>query len=248
MYDLGIIGGMGPEATAEIFKRIITLTDANCDQEHMKICILNKPQIPDRTEYIIGRGQSPLPVIMEGISELKTLGARYFIIPCNTSHIFANLFSKQKDIKFIDMIETTKRYLSKKYRGKKICILGTTGTVTSKIYGDGCNDGIHIFYPEQDIQDEVMSIIISVKANNKSISDNKTRIINVMKEINKSQGNCIFVVACTELSVIVSGQYIDGIEYIDAMEILAINAIINCGYKINRRMTNLDILTIMEDC
>lgn len=235
MYDLGIIGGVGPEATAEIFRRIITLTDAKCDQEHIKICILNKPQIPDRTNYIINNGQSPLPLILEGINELKNLDVKYFIIPCNTSHIFANQFRQQNDIVFIDMVEKTKEYLKKQHHGARVCILGTQGTAKAMIYGNTHSDEeIEIFYPDKESQDELMHIILSVKANNKPILENRIRLIEIMNEIHCLQGECIFVLACTELSVIMSGESIEKIEYIDAMDVLAINAIIKCGYEVKK--------------
>lgn len=245
MYDLGIIGGMGPEATAEIFRKIISLTVASCDQEHMKICVLNKPQIPDRTEYLINNGQSPLPLIIESINELKHLSTRFFIIPCNTSHVFASQFSDQEDITFIDMIKTTKNYLRKQSKEDKICILGTTGTVSAKVYGHGYNaDKVNIIYPNKLLQSEVMDIILSVKANNKTVLQNRTRLIEIMKHILKENGDCTFVIACTELSVIMSDFIIDKINFIDAMELLAINAILKCGYKVNMQKTNICISSV----
>lgn len=245
MYDLGIIGGMGPDATAEIFRKIIVLTAASCDQEHMKICVLNKPQIPDRTEYLINNGPSPLPLIIEGINELKCLNTRFFIIPCNTSHVFASQFTNQEDIIFIDMIKTTKNYLREHSKKDKICILGTTGTVSAKVYGHGYNaDKININYPNQELQAEVMDIILSVKANSKTVMQNRVRLIEVIKQIVKEGGDCTFVIACTELSIITSNLKTDSFKFIDAMELLAINAIIKCGYKVNKQITNISISSL----
>lgn len=246
MYDLGIVGGMGPEATAELFRRIILMTDAHLDQEHISICIVNKPQILDRTEYILNNGPSPLAEILEGINELKSLGAKHFVIPCNTSHIFSDEFGKVKDIIFIDMIKTTKNYLCKQFYKEKVCILCTKGTASAKVYGYGHNyDEYDVIYPKQEIQDEIMNIILSVKANNKNTLQNRTRLIDIMKDIMKEQGNCIFVIACTELSVIISNAVISGIQYVDAMDLLAINAIIQCGYKVNTKKTNINISAII---
>ena len=67
MFDIGIIGGMGPAATAELFKRVVLYTLADKDQEHIKMCILNDSLIPDRTEYIINNGESPLFEILKNI-------------------------------------------------------------------------------------------------------------------------------------------------------------------------------------
>ena len=105
-YDLGIIGGMGSEATVEIYKRIIERTYHSCDQEHMRICILNNSIIPDRTNCILNNGENPLPYLNESIKDLENIKAKYFIVPCNTAHHFAPLF-EINNIKFISMIEET---------------------------------------------------------------------------------------------------------------------------------------------
>ncbi len=236
---------MGPEATAEIFRRIVSLTFAGCDQEHMKICILNKPQIPDRTEHLINNGPSPLPHIIEGINELRKLNTKFFIIPCNTSHIFADHFDEEKDIVFIDMVKTTRNYLQKQFGEEKICILGTTGTVSANVYGVGNGaDRSCMFYPDPPLQRKIMDIILSVKANNRSILYNGELIIEIMKKILEDNGDCTFVVACTELSVILADMQIAGINFVDAMELLAINAILKCGYKVNEQKTEICISAV----
>jgi len=234
MYDLGIIGGMGSEATAEIFRRIVALTNASFDQEHMKICVLNKSQIPDRTDYLLNNGQNPLPLIIEGINELKSLNTRFFIIPCNTSHVFSDVLGDQEDIVFIDMVKTTKTYLRKQCREEKICILGTTGTISADVYNDEYSaDRICMVYPNHLLQLKVMDIILSVKANNRTMMENRKRIIAIMKKIVEESGYCTFVVACTELSVIMADLKMDGFKIIDAMELLAIIAILEYGYIVN---------------
>lgn len=234
MYDLGIIGGVGPEATAEILRRIIMLTEAKSDQDHINMCILNIPRIPDRTDYIVNNGQSPLPFILQGINDLMRLGAKNFIIPCNTSHIFADQFRQQKDIVFIDMVEKTLEYLRKNHKGQRVCILGTTGTAAAKIYGNKSSaKDIDIFYPDQESQAELMQVILSVKAGN-PILENRMRLTRVVKGIQHQNEKCIFVLACTELSVIMSGGNNENTVYVDAMDILAINAIIACGYEVKK--------------
>ena len=233
MYDLGIIGGMGPESTAEIFTTIIKLTWANRDQDHMKICLLNKTEVPDRTDYLLGNGESPLPYILEGIDELESLKTKHFIIPCNTAHIFADHFKKRKNITFIDMVEETRNFLKEK-KVNRICLLATNGTVAAKVYEDADNeDYFKLIYPSEDLQKEVMEIILSVKSASKSNLENKIRLINIMREVHNQHGDYTFVIACTELSTILADETISGIKFVDAMEILAINAIIKCGYKLD---------------
>lgn len=237
MYDVGIIGGMGPQATVEIFDRIVNFTDANRDQEHINICILNKSRIPDRTEFIINGAESPLPYIKESIDELKKIGVKHFIIPCNTTHFFARELSAE-GINFINMVNETRKYINNLSTSLPICVLGTTGTAKVRIYGDGIDSGNEVFYPNSELQRDIMDIILDVKSNTSSLSINKERLLKIMNEITSNKGKCLFVIACTELSLIIP----DGdIEYVDALDILAFTTILRCGYKISEVQTNIDL-------
>lgn len=228
MYDLGIIGGVGPLATVEIFKRIVTLTAAKLDQEHIQICILNQPRIPDRTEYLLGVGQSPLPLLLECVKQLKTLAVKRFIVPCNTAHAFAPELQKQPGIEFIDMVAETKAHLKRVHPGNKVFILGTKGTAQAKVYGDASGD-LPVYYPEQREQAELMQLILAIKGG-AELTAGKARLLKVMERIQAIQGSCVFVLACTELSLALPGDRVEGILYVDAMDVLALKAITSCGY------------------
>jgi len=85
---IGILGGMGPEATLDLFHKIIKLTYAEKDQDHLRIIIDNNPKIPDRTDAISGTGKDPLPKLIVTAQILEKAGADFIIIPCNTAHYF----------------------------------------------------------------------------------------------------------------------------------------------------------------
>ncbi len=229
-YDLGIIGGMGSEATVELYKRIIENTIHHTDQENMKICILNNSIIPDRTNYIINNGENPLPYLLESINDLEKIGVNYFIIPCNTAHYFENEFKKQK-IQFISMIEETLKFIKKEYSNKKVCILATLGTINSKVYFNHKEaKGIDFIYLTPDEQKEVMQVITDVKADldKEKIANN---FLKVIKQVFDREKDCLFVLACTELSLfknIVSLNY----QVVDAMDCLVKESITRCGYKL----------------
>lgn len=231
-YDLGIIGGMGSEATVELYKRIIDRTYHTCDQEHMRICVLNNSIIPDRTKCIISGGENPLPYLNESIKDLENIKAKYFIIPCNTAHYFANGFKYEK-ISFINMIEETLDYIHENYNNKKVCILATHGTINSKVYhGNSKANGLSFVYANKIEQEEIMQVITDTKSD----VDRKIILNNFMKtieSISKREGGCLFVLACTELSL-----YLEEVkkEYlaIDAMDCLVNSAIVKCGYKLKK--------------
>ncbi len=235
MYDLGIVGGMGPEATAELFRRIVKLTKASCDQEHLSICILNQTKIPDRTLHIVNNDPSPLELLKQTVDELKLIGVKRFIMPCNTAHYFASEVSN-RGIQLIDMIETTKDYIRICYGEANICVLSSSGTAKAHVY-----QGKNLFYPDSNIQNQIMNTITSIKGNTKDIDINRDRLISIMKTIKKNYGDCIFILACTEISTALSDLKLCDIEYVDAMEVLAIQSIIQCGYEVKEEMTNIDL-------
>ena len=218
-YKLGILGGMGPAATCDIYQRIINHTEAKCDQDHIKMVILNNSDIPDRTKALLENGLNPLPFINEGIKDLINLGCKYYIIPCNTAHAYADKFIQDERIEFINMIKETEKELSLKYSDKKICILCTNGTRYSKVYE---NNNLKISYPYD--QDKVMSVVTNTKAG----FDSYNAIQEVIKE--EEDKYDVFLIACTELSL-----YKDRLKttktIIDAVDILVKASIIKCGKK-----------------
>ncbi|MFV0439703.1 MAG: aspartate/glutamate racemase family protein [Lachnospirales bacterium] len=243
MYDLGIIGGMGSQATVEIFDRIVKNTEASCDQEHIEICILNKAKITDRTDFILNGGVSPLPTLLEGVEDLKKLGIKFFAIPCNTAHYFAKDLVEVGGITFINMIEETKNYIKKLCKYKKVCVLCTSGTAKANIYGNNIDEDISVFYPNSHLQNELMNIIKDVKSGISTIENNRDKLFYIMSEIISVYDECLFIVACTELSVVVEGENFKSLDFIDAMDILTFNIIKKSGYKIKEN-SNIDISLI----
>lgn len=215
-HKLGIVGGMGPSATALLYNRIIDHTVSSCDQDHIEMVILNDSLIPDRTKALLYNGKSPIERINNDINDLISLGCDYFIMPCNTAHAFKNEFNLQGKIKFINMIEETINYINETYPDKKVCVLCTNGTKDANVYK---NDFVAIDYPKN--QDKVMSVVTNTKAGLDVYFD-------IQEVIKEEENNFdIFLLACTELSL-----YKDQINtkkiVIDAMDILVKKAILAC--------------------
>lgn len=224
-YKLGILGGMGPLATAKLFERIVKFTDAKCDQEHLEMVILNKSSIPDRTKAIFDNGLDPVFKINEGIDELINNNCEYFIIPCNTAHYFKERFNLQNKIIFIDMIDETLEYIKNNYPNKKICLLGTTGTVKSNVY-----HADNISYPNEAFQGKIMDIIYKTKAG--------FNMLPLLQSIIDDKSYDIYLLACTELSI-----YSDSLKgsFLDAMDILVCATLKKCNVKINKEYNLYEI-------
>ena len=215
---LGIIGGVGPLATSYFMKKIINMTDAKTDQEHIRMIIYNFPDIPDRTKYILDKNeQDPLPYLKDLAQRLKNDGACSIAIPCVTAQYFHERLQETIDIPVFNGVQETADYLKEKDIGC-VGILGTDGTVKSDLFGDALrNYGIRYFYPSLEDQKKVMSIIYdSVKAG-KMLDDKE--LIKVAKSL-IDMGAERIILGCTELSVI-KEQFELPDYFIDVLDVMA---------------------------
>lgn len=134
MKTFGILGGLGPMATAYLLQRIIDITDAKNDQDHADVIVFNRPSIPDRTAYILDANkQSTIPALINTAKELEKIGACAIGIPCVTAHSFYDEISSAVDIPIINMVKETAKQIAKENR-KKADILATSGTIHTGLF------------------------------------------------------------------------------------------------------------------
>ena len=147
MKKLGILGGMGPLATCDLFKKVVENTRADCDNAHIHVIIDNNSAIPDRTAAILKGGADPLPRMRESLQRLTEAGAEVVIMGCNTAHYFYDPLQENCTVEFLHMPRETMAYL--KAKGiKKAGLLATSGTIQSGIYHKAAEDfGISLAVP-----------------------------------------------------------------------------------------------------
>lgn len=231
MGKLGVIGGMGPMATQLFYKKIIEMTDAKCDQEHIDMIILNHASMPDRTTSI--KNNKTEDVFNELLKDAKMLEKNdvcAIAIPCNTSHYFWDRLQKETDAPIINMVRETVFSIKEKNPNiKKIGLLATDGTVFSGIYNKECEKaGIECVTPDDDIQKIVMDIIYNQikKGESGSIED-----FDKVDIFLKKSGCEAAILACTELSCFKDNHELTDF-YVDAMQVLCKKAILMCGKKL----------------
>jgi aspartate racemase len=224
---LGIIGGMGPLATVDLFKKIVTLTDAECDQDHLHVLIDNNTGIPDRTAFLMGRGIDPRSKLVESAKRLQEAGANCLIMPCNTAHYFYDDIVKEIDIEFLNMIGETAKFLSgSDNETAKIGLLATEGTCKTGVYDSIFSTfGLNIEKPSEDNQKHVTDLIYGIKEGKKNIDI--SGFYEAVEELG-NKGCEIFILGCTELSVAHEMFNLKG-NFVDPLEIVAISAIKFCG-------------------
>lgn len=225
---LGVIGGMGPEATAYFYEEVIRHTRAGCDQEHLDMTILSHASMPDRTKAIqTGQSRELLEAMKADVRILEAAGAANIAIPCNTSHYFYDEIQKMTGIPVIHMPRETIRYAKAHYGDvRRIGIMGTDGTVSAGVYRKECEAlGIEEIVPSEKRQRDVMSLIYDdVKAGKKGDYQKFER---VMEEFIKKDCDVV-ILACTEISVFKKDHVLPEI-CLDAMDVLIRESIVRSG-------------------
>ena len=226
---LGILGGLGPLATVYFMDMVVKMTEAQVDQDHISMIVLNHAAIPDRTEFILDNTKpNPLPMMVEDAKKLEAAGADYVVMPCNTAHFFYEQIQRNINIPMLNIIEETVRYAVEKTAGiKKLGILATKGTISAGAYQNMCEKyGISCVIPSLNDEQSLMNIIYNqVKAGKKVNIDEFLRIIENMK----ADGCDAVVLGCTELSVINKDFDLCRKDIIDSLEVLAGRSIELCG-------------------
>lgn len=199
---IGILGGMGPEATVELFARIVKETPASKDQDHLRIIVDNNPKIPDRTNAILGRGPSPLPEMIKTAKNLERAGADFIVMPCNTAHYYYDELSRSVNIPILNMVELAVRELKIKYpNAKRVGIIATDGTIKGKVYDRYLSGaGVETIYPEGDLQRKAMDAIYKhIKAGD--LTKGREAAIEVAKHLIEL-GSDVIILGCTEVSLV----------------------------------------------
>ncbi|NLA83564.1 MAG: amino acid racemase [Clostridiales bacterium] len=233
---LGVIGGLGPLASAYFYKLITIMTEAEKDQEHLEVIVYSKPSIPDRTAYILGKTkESPLPPMLETGRRLVDLGAEHIAIPCITAHYFYDSLSRGISAPIIHAIKETRQVLEKN-GVKRAGLLATEGTIVSRIFQSELElGGISTILPDSLHQTYVMDLIYEgIKANH---SINFDKFLDAAKQMKKN-GAEILILGCTELSLIKS-EFDLGKGYLDVMEVLAKASILKSGANIKKKYLDL---------
>ena len=226
-YRLGVLGGMGPQATNTFYQFVIDRTEASCDQEHVNALILSDSQMPDRTEAILGSEGEREAVFQRLLADARLLegaGCTVIAVPCNTSHFFLDRVQEQVGVPILHMIRETARLLASQGL-KRPGILATDGTIQSGLYQKEFEAvGIQATVPTPPAQKLVMSLIYD---DVKSGRDGDPQQFAAIHRDLEEQGCDCGVLACTELSVFADRHHLPPF-YTDAMAVLAERSVQAC--------------------
>ena len=193
---LGILGGMGPAAAAEFLRLLADGAPARNDAEHPRLLMLSDPDIPDRSDGILGTGPTPLPAIRGALLRLAEWGADVLAVPCNTAHHFINRFREELPVPLVHIVEATVA-AARRRSPEGAWLLSTSGTRVCGIY-PACaeREGYRFIHPSEARQERVQNCLRLVKAGN---LPRAAALMRGLAEELWDERDCPIVTACTEL-------------------------------------------------
>ncbi|GGS55199.1 aspartate/glutamate racemase family protein [Streptomyces violaceus] len=218
---IGILGGMGPAATADFYAKLVSMTPGSSDQDHLRTVIWSDPTIPDRTAALIGDGPDPTPWLLHGGRVLREAGATIIAIPCNTAHAFVPRIAGHVGLPIVHMIGEVARHLSAlRPHVHTAGLLATTGTVRAGLYQEWLDRfGISLVLPGPDSQrEEVMAAIHAVKAGRRDATAGEP-LARAARGLT-ARGAQVIIAGCTEIPLGLSTATVE-VPLIDPAVVLA---------------------------
>jgi len=211
---LGIIGGMGTQATACFYEKLHSLQDVTKEQEYLDILLYSIPSTPDRTAYITGQsGESPLRHLIHAAKTLEAAGATCIAIPCITSHFFYDDLIKAVGVPILNMLDETAGFAAEKGI-KKVNLLATDGTIKGRAFHSAFEKhGIKVTVPPEEEQRKLMTAIYDIKRGLKVPPDTFNSI---------TEGTV--VLGCTELCIVTE----ESENVINTLDVLARASLESC--------------------
>ncbi len=198
---LGIFGGMGPEATANLYSEIVRLTPAARDQDHIPTLIYSLPQVPDRTAAILANDPAIIPWLVEGVTRLEKAGAAFIVIPCNTAHYFHDRMQAAVAIPILHMIRETADEVVRRHPDcQTVGLLATTGTLQSGLYAREFEArGIRVVTPDESVERDC--VMAAVYTHIKSGTGRQTAedLLARAGDHLEARGAQVLVLGCTEI-------------------------------------------------
>ena len=201
---LGVLGGMGPLATADFLAKLTAATPAARDQEHIPVVAWSVPQIPDRVPAILGDAPSPLPAMLDGIRAMKSIGAQGIAIACNTAHYWYDRLLDQGGLPIVHIADAALAEAGRRAPGaRRIGLLATSGTIAAGFYQARFElAGYTAVLPAADDQAKLLQAIALVKSNEVAAA---TALAEPVAQRLLENGADVLIAGCTELPIALAG-------------------------------------------
>jgi aspartate racemase len=200
---VGILGGMGPMSTVDLMRKVTEKTPVQNEQEHLRLLVDSRPQIPDRTAAIFGEGPSPAPILQESARLLEGWGAELIAIPCNSAHAFLADIREAVGVEVLDMPGLVGREIASRFPGgTPVGLLGTSGSYRAGLYHDRLPNH-QVVIPGDEIQkDLVMGAIYQVKVED-AVEEPRRKLLEAASTL--APAPAALIAGCTEVELAFEG-------------------------------------------
>ena len=211
-----MLGGMGPDATVDFMAKVIALTPAEADQDHIHMIVDQNPKVPNRQDAILADGEDPGPVMAEMAKRLETAGADFLVVPCNSAFGFAGAVSGAVSIPLVSIVEVT----VKACEGfSSVGLMATDGCLQSDVYQDAlAAAGIAVELPDEDELADLMALLNGIKAGYQG--ESIARDMGALAAALVARGAEAIIAGCTEIPLVLNENAID-VPLISSTDVLA---------------------------
>lgn len=214
----GVLGGMGPDATVDFMAKVIALTDARRDQDHVRMLVDHNPRVPNRQDAILGDGEDPGPALAAMAARLEAGGADFLVIPCNTAYVFENAILETVRIPLINIITESVR-AAEAGGAKAIGLLATDGCIRAGVYQRGIDAaGLQVVLPSAEELAAAMTLIKQIKAGEQD-AETGTRMAKLAAAL-VARGADAIIAGCTEIPLVLTEAAVD-VPLISSTDVLA---------------------------
>ncbi len=221
---VGVIGGMGPDATVDFMSRVSAFTDATRDQDHVHMLVDNNPAIPCRQQALLGEGEDPGPVMADMARGLEASGADFLVMPCNTAHAFADAVREAVSIPLVSIVDVTVAACRDQ---AAVGMLATKGCLEARVYQDAiAATSSEIIVPDDAELLALMDLIFAIKAGEQS-----PEVGERMRELGEAlvaRGATVVVGGCTEITLVLKDGML-GVPVVSSTDELARSTVDICS-------------------
>lgn len=220
---VGVLGGMGPAATLDFFARVLALTEAKNDQDHIRLIIDNNPQVPNRNNAIAGTGPSPAPTLVAMAQGLERAGAELLVMPCNAAHAFLPDVKRATSLPVISIIDVTVE-TTRAHHPRRVGLLAADGCINAGLYQNAFGKlGVETLVPGAQTRERFMATLYRIKQGDTS-ADVRSAMRSVATDL-IGQGADAVIAGCTEVPLVLHAKDIDA-PFVNSTDCLARAAIV----------------------
>lgn len=199
---VGVLGGMGPDATVDFMSKVIAMTPASCDQDHVHMIVEHNPGVPNRQAAILENGKDPAPAMADMARRLESAGADFLVIPCNTAYVFADSIVAAVRIPLVSIIDVTIAAVRERVPDAgAIGVLATNGCLAAGVYQDALAEHrIEAVLPTDSELSQLMDLIYGIKGGDQG--EAATTAMTTLADALTSRGAQAIIAGCTEIPLV----------------------------------------------